>query len=113
MTYFLLTDQEYYKKWSSFFQDLINEILGSYSSNKDKEKDEIAKLLQQKVKIVMIPKEVLKNSIVLCGSKCVVTLYTSEGRSGDSPTLEIKRDSIIKNLFLNDMKKIVRNSRNS
>ena len=103
--YLLLCDEDARSHWRDFLEDLITEVVSDLGRS---ESNDLHDAVWGEVHLVMVPTSLVRYSIIVCGEKCVLMLYTSRGRSGDSPTIEIKRGSAIRQLFLEDMKDIVR-----
>lgn len=99
MTYILLTNNDAVANWKAFFKEIVNEL-----TKGNKKKDQLQKLYWSKIKIAKLHKELINYSSVLCGKRLAVTPYTSLGRSEDSPTLEIKYNSAVWHLYINDLK---------
>ena len=99
-TNILLTDPNYISQWNDFFARLIKDL----SKSSRKNNDEITKLLWSRIKIGLLSPDQLKYSLVLCGDRLTITPYTSNGRSEDSPTFEIASTSVVRNVYLDDLK---------
>lgn len=99
-TYILLTDQGALSIWT----DLIYRIIEKVIANKnEKEKSTFRDMCRRSVTIKLVPKESVRYSAVLSGSKLFITNYISKGGSDDCPTLEIRKDSVIWRLYQSDM----------
>lgn len=98
MTYILLSNPTWVPKWKEFFQDIIEQLVSVEPKKKN-----LQELYWGKIVIGVLPKDAVRYSLILCGDRLAVTHYTSTGRSEDSPTLEIHRGSIIRNLYLDDL----------
>jgi len=101
MTYVFLSDRNAVQEWIEFFQDMIDEIT---KFEKPENQKQLQELFWTKIVVAYLSPELVKYSLVLCGDNCSVMMYTCLGGSDDSPTLEIKKDSIVRTLFINDLK---------
>jgi hypothetical protein len=90
----LLTDTAAIKKWKEF---IIEEIVNT--TNYCDKRPEL-------IKIGYINGDIVPYSIVAHGKGLVITTYTSRGRAADSPTFEVKPDSGVANLYIDDLKRI-------
>lgn len=99
--YILLLKDESIKKWKILFDEIVEIATEKYYSN-NKEKCKI--LLKKYFIIKKIKNSNLKYSIVKCGDNISISMRTNSGRSGDSPTLDIKASSTVGQYFLDDLK---------
>lgn len=106
ITYIILENNNALSDWNNFTSDIINNVIRSKLSNINKEKD-LSNYLRSKIIILNIPKELSRYSLVLCNDRLAVTVYTSVGRSEDSPTIDIKPNSVIRQLYIDDLEKLV------
>jgi hypothetical protein len=106
MSYILLADPKWVLPWEIFFQEIIETLAREVKSVEKKEY--LEKLCWSKVIIYTLPESSIRYSLVLCGKRLSVTQYLSSGRSVDSPTLDIKPDSDIYQLYINDLHDLLR-----
>lgn len=99
----LLSNPEWISNWKEFFKSIVDELV---KAGDPKKAIYLNKLYWSKLKIAMLPPDIFRYSLISCGDRLTVTHYTSSGRSEDSPTLEIKKDSVIKQLYIDDLKVI-------
>jgi hypothetical protein len=100
MTFVFLAKSDAVAVWKEFFGHIIDELTRHQDRNKKKE---LENYYWNTIMIREIPKVHSKYSLVLCGDRLAVTPYTSTGRSEDSPSLEIKKDSVVRKLFIDDL----------
>jgi hypothetical protein len=99
--YILLLKEESIQQWQILFNEIIEQATEKYyNSNKNNCKD----LLKKYFIIKKIENNNLKYSIVKCGDNISISMRTNSGRSGDSPTLDIKSSSTVGQYFLDDLK---------
>jgi hypothetical protein len=103
IVYIFLAESSAIDKWKSFFQGIIDDLTRDLPpSNKKSTED----FYWTKLDIALLPKEYAKYAAVLCGDKLAITPYTSTGRLEDSPTLDVKPNCVIYNLYKEDLKRL-------
>jgi hypothetical protein len=99
--YILLANPDWVPKWKDFLGSIIEE----FTQDKGKlETKQLSDLCWDKIEIAILSPELTRYSLILCGERLTVTQYISVGRSEDSPTLEIRKGSVIRDLYLDDLK---------
>jgi hypothetical protein len=106
VSYILLADPKAVLNWVNFFQEIIKTLVKDVKSVE--KKANLEKLCWSKVIICTLPESSIKYSLVLCGKRLSVTQYLSSGRSDDSPTLDIKPDSDIYQLYKSDLRELLK-----
>jgi len=98
--YILLLKEDSIEQWKILFDDIINQSTQKYyNKNKNNCKD----ILKKYFIIRRIDNNNLKYAIVKCGDNISISMRTNSGRSGDSPTLDIKSTSTVGQYFLDDL----------
>ena len=101
MTYIFLADSAAVPTWKRFLQEIIDELTTNMT---DEGKNQAQTLCWNKIKIQnALSINTIRYSLVLCGDRLVVTNYVNSGRSDDSPTVDIKKGSIVWQLYANDL----------
>jgi len=101
ITNIVLADANAAPIWKAFVQDIIDELTSDFA---DDDKESAESFYWSKIKINVVPSDVVRYSLILCGERLIVINYISSGRSDDSPTIDIQRGSVVWQLYINDLK---------
>jgi hypothetical protein len=93
--YIILVDREAASLWKKFIIEEVNVTTNYLAERPDL------------IKIGIVPQTIIKYSIVAYNRGVVITPYTSEGRTAESPTIALKPNSDVSKLYLNDLQKIL------
>lgn len=100
-TYILVGNRDSAEQWKDCIRKIFAESCDGLPGGSS-----LARIARERIHVGVIPLELLRYSLVLCGTRMAVTAYTSTGRSEDSPTLDVRWDSAIWRLYRADMQNV-------
>jgi hypothetical protein len=100
----LVSDRDALDKWRIYLEEILSDV---FKLNPQFTKIMNATEARKFIYIGLAPVEKMTYSCVLCGDRLAVTFYTSSGRLEDSPTIDVRGGSVLRDVYLADMKSLV------
>jgi len=106
-TYIFLGDKSALNEWSSFIDNLKDELLKTLEISEKSSQDRVKKEIDCYIIIRHIPPEKFKYALTLCHNRLVVVNYVGASSSHDNPTFDINSKSPIRALYEQDLKHLL------